>query len=135
MAESLKLLKVAMLAFGVIFCLIYPLAIVWPSGWSWHDGPPLASHYFMMIVAVYVTLGVMLVLGARDPVANLPLVRFTIWSSLVHAVVMAVQATTDPTQHGHLAGDVPALLLVVVVLGGLVRAVGRRGLGGMHANA
>ena len=32
----------------------------------------------------------------------------------------------DPMQHGHLLGDVPALLLVAVVLGGLMMAQGRR---------
>jgi hypothetical protein len=37
-------------------------------------------------------------------------------SSVVHAAIMAVQAITDPAEHGHLKGDVPALLLVAIVL-------------------
>ena len=37
-------------------------------------------------------------------------------SSVVHATIMAVQAITDPAEHGHLVGDVPALLVVAIVL-------------------
>ena len=36
--------------------------------------------------------------------------------SVVHAAIMAVQAITDPAEHGHLTGDVPALLFVAIVL-------------------
>jgi hypothetical protein len=45
------------------------------------------------------------------------LIRFTIWSSVVHAAVMAWEALRNPAAQGHLLGDVPALLLVAVVLG------------------
>src|SRR5829696_1294261 len=72
--SRLKLLQIALFAFGIIFCLVYPLAIVWPSGWAWHDGPPAASHYFMMIVGIYATLGMFLVRASRDPVANRSLI-------------------------------------------------------------
>ena len=65
--SRLKLLQIALFAFGVVFCLVYPLAIIWPSGWSWHDGPPTASHYFMMIVGLYATLGIFLIRASRDP--------------------------------------------------------------------
>jgi hypothetical protein len=119
---SRKLLQIALIAFGATFCLIYPLAIFWPSGWAWHPGPPADSEYFMMIVGVYATLGIFLILAARDPLAHRSLILFTIWSSLVHAAIMAVQAMGNPAQHGHLMGDVPALVLVAVVLGGLLAA-------------
>ena len=46
---------------------------------------------------------------------------FTVWSSLVHALVMAVQSLQDPMHGGHLLGDVPALVLVAVVLGLLMK--------------
>lgn len=120
MADQEKLLKLALGVFGVIFLLVYPLAIVWPSGWAWHQGAPQDSQYFMMIVGVYATLGVFLILAARDPRANLSLIWFTIWSSIVHAAIMAVQAMGHGEFMGHLMGDVPALLLVALVLGVLV---------------
>ncbi|MEA3064674.1 MAG: hypothetical protein QOJ27_1120, partial [Sphingomonadales bacterium] len=85
-------------------------------------GPPADSDYFLMIVGVYATLGVFLILAARDPLAHRSLILFTIWSSLVHAAIMAVQAMASPAQHGHLLGDVPALVLVAAVLGALLAA-------------
>ena len=122
MTNSETLLKYALLLFGVIFLLVYPLAIVWPAGWSWHQGAPYQSDYFMMIVGVYATLGVFLIRASSNPSAHQSLIWFTVWSSLVHAVIMAVQGMQNPMQHGHLMGDVPALILVAVVLGGLMKA-------------
>ena len=83
------LLKFALAVFGTAFLLIYPLAIMWPSGWAWHAGAPHDSQYFMMIVGVYVTLGVFLLNAARDPQAHRSLIWFTAWSSVVHAGIMA----------------------------------------------
>lgn len=120
MPDNSKLLSMALTLFGVIFCLIYPLAMFWPSGWAWHEGVPASDNYFMMIVGVYATLGVFLIRAARDPLANASLISFTIWSSVVHAAVMAFQSGRDPMHAGHLLGDVPALLLVAVVLGVLM---------------
>lgn len=126
MIGKYNLLQIALFVFGLVSCLLYPLSIVWPSGWSWHAGPPMTSHYFMMIVGVYATLGVFLILAARNPAANASLIWFAVVSSAVHAVIMAVQAAGDPMQRGHLLGDVPALLLVAAVLGGLVMTQGLR---------
>ena len=110
------LLKYALIVFGVIFLLVYPLAIVWPSGWAWHAGAPYESDYFMMIVGVYATLGVFLILASRNPAANRSLILFTAVSSLVHAAIMAVQAIQMPEHMGHLYGDVAGLIGVAVVL-------------------
>jgi hypothetical protein len=116
MPARADLLKYALVAFGVIFMLIYPLAVVWPSGWAWHAGAPYESDYFMMIVGVYATLGVFLILAARDPQANRSLIWFTIVSSVVHAAIMAAQSFEMPEHMGHLFGDVPGLVAVAVVL-------------------
>ena len=111
-----QLLKCALIVFGIVFCLIYPLSMVWPSGWSWHAGAPYESDYFLMIVGVYATLGIFLILAARDPAANRSLILFTIVSSLVHAAIMAWESTRMPEHMGHLWGDVPGLIGVAVVL-------------------
>lgn len=116
------LLQGALVVFGLVCCLVWPLAIVWPSGWAWHAGPPAASDYFMMIVGLYATLGVFLIRAARDPLAHRSLIWFAVWSSVVHALIMTAQALRTPMQHGHLLGDVPALLLMAAVLAGLLRA-------------
>ena len=112
-------LKVALAVFGTIFLLIYPLAIIWPSGWAWHAGAAHDSQYFMMIVAVYATLGVFLLMAASNPQAHRSLIWFTVWSSVVHGATMAAQSL-PAEHHGHLLGDVPALFLVAIVLGGLL---------------
>lgn len=116
MSDRNALLKAALVIFGAVFCLVYPLAIFWPSGWAWHAGAPYASEYFMMIVGVYATLGVFLILASRNPEENRSLILFTIWSSIVHAAIMGVQSFQMPEHMGHLYGDVPALLLVAIVL-------------------
>ena len=78
----------------------------------------------MMIVGVYATLGVFLLNAARNPQANLSLIWFTVWSSVVHAAIMAVQSFGSGHHMGHLLGDVPVLLLVAVVLAALVLSSG-----------
>ncbi|MEO8451201.1 MAG: DUF6632 domain-containing protein [Gemmatimonadota bacterium] len=107
-------LRYVMIATGIIFTFcIYPLTKLWTSGWSWGTGH---SHYLLMILGVYATLGVCLMAASRDPLANRSLIWFTVWSSVVHAAVMAVEAIGDPAEAGHLVGDVPALLLVAGAL-------------------
>ena len=111
----LKYLRIALVTVGIIFIFgIYLLMIIWPSGWRWHAGH---SDYPLMIVGVYATLGVFLLLAARNPLQNLSLIWFTVWSSVVHAGIMALQSFEMPQNHGHLVGDVPALFVVAAVLG------------------
>jgi len=115
-----RLLQIALAVFGAVFLLIYPLALIWPSGWVWHSGSPHQSNYYLMIVGVYATLGVFLLKAARDPKANISLIWFAVWSSVVHAAIMAVQSFGSGDHLGHLFGDVPALLLVAGVLSALM---------------
>ena len=120
--KRLKWLRVALVAFGMIFLVgLYLLGLVWPSGWSWHTG---YSDYYLMIVGVYATLGIFLIAAARDPLKNRSLIQFTIWSSVVHGLIMTLQSFA-PGSHGHLMGDVPALFLVAVVLGVLMPRSGK----------
>jgi hypothetical protein len=55
-------------------------------------------------------------IASRNPLANLSLIWFTVWSSVVHAGIMAAQALAKPEQMGHLWGDVPALLIIAAAL-------------------
>jgi len=109
-----RYLKLALVVTGIAFLLIYPLSLVWPSGWVWHGGE--GSYYLQMICGVYVVLGIFLIAAARNPGENRSLISFTIWSSVVHAAIMAVQALYDSREHSHLVGDVPAVLLLAFVL-------------------
>ena len=112
----IKYLRIVLQLVGVTFIFgIYTLILVWPSGWSWHMGGPI-PHYLQMILGVYATLGVFLLFASRQPLAHLSLIWFTVWSSVVHALVMAAQALANPEHIAHLWGDVLALLVVAALL-------------------
>lgn len=113
-ADRIKYLRLVVLVVGLIFLFgIYPLSIVWPSGWSWHTGQ---SEYFPMILGIYATLGVFLIIASRDPLAHRSLIWFTVWSSVVHGGIMAAQSLVDAHHIGHLWGDVLALFVVAIAL-------------------
>jgi hypothetical protein len=114
-ADRIKYLRVVLWVVGLTFIFgVWPLTIVWPSGWSWHaEG---RSYYLEMILAIYATLGVFLILAARKPLANLSIIWFTVWSSVVHGGVMAVQSFDGDHNMGHLWGDVLVLFAVAAVL-------------------
>ena len=113
-ATRMRLLRAALVLFGLIFLAgIYPLMVAWPAGWRWNPNQP---EYEQMILGIYATLGVFLIIASRNPLQHRSLIWFTVWSSLVHGGIMAIQATNMPMEHGHLLGDVPALLLVAMVL-------------------
>ncbi len=117
-AYRIKYLRIVLVLTGMTFIAgIYLLMIVWPSGWSWHTG---YSDYPMMIVGIYATLGMFLIIAARNPLDHLSLIWFTIWSSVVHGGIMAAQALVSSEHHGHLVGDVPALFIVAAVLAALI---------------
>jgi hypothetical protein len=117
-AYRIKYLRIALIVVGLTFTFgIWPLTIVWPSGWSWHAGG--RSEYLEMILGIYATLGVFLIMASRDPMAHRSLIWFTVWSSVVHGAIMAVQSVANHQYIGHLWGDVLALLVVAAVLAAL----------------
>jgi len=118
----IKYLRIALQLVGVTFIFgIYTFTLLWPSGWSWHTGHH-TPHYLQMILGVYATLGIFLLFASRKPLAHLSLIWFTVWSSVVHAVVMAAQALANPEHIGHLWGDVLTLFLLAGVLAFLTRS-------------
>lgn len=110
-----RYLRVALILVGLIFIFgVYPLMMsLWPSGWRWSPNQP---EYEQMILGVYATLGVFLLIASRNPLRHVSLIWFTVFSSIVHAGIMLVQALRMPMEHGHLYGDIPALFVVAVVL-------------------
>ncbi len=114
MNEQHRYLRIALIVVGLAFLLIYPLTKIWASGWVWQ---PDQTESLQMIIGVYATLGVFLLWASQNPQAHLSLIWFTVWSSTVHGLIMGVQAVIDPAERGHLLGDVPAMILVAIVLG------------------
>lgn len=117
-STRVRYLRVALILVGLIFIVgVYPLMMAWwPAGWRWQPNQP---EYEQMILGVYATLGVFLLIASRNPLQHRSLIWFTVWSSLVHAGIMAVQAINAPAEHGHLLGDVPALIIVAILLAAL----------------
>ena len=113
-SDRLRYLSPVLFVVGLVFLIgIYPLTVLWPSGWAWHRGQ---SEYLQMILGIYATLGIFLIVAARNPLAHKSLIWFTVWSSLVHGAIMAVQAIRYPQHIAHLWGDVLALFVVAAVV-------------------
>lgn len=114
-AKRLYLLRIALIIIGLffIFGLGSFMYFIWPSGFAWI---PAQHEYEQMILGIYATLGVFLILASKNPLQNKSLIWFTVWSSVVHAVIMLIQAFSQPMEHMHLYGDVPGLFLVAIVL-------------------
>ena len=114
-ADRVKILRIVLIVVGLIFVFgVWPLTMIWPSGWAWHTEG--RSEYLEMIMGIYATLGVFLLIASRDPLAHRSLVWFTVWSSIVHGGIMAVQSVAKPHHIGHLWGDVLALFIVAIAL-------------------
>ena len=106
-------LKVVLVLVGLLF-----LAGVYPAADSlWHANANQLDYGDDMMLSLYVTLGIFLLLAARNPSANRSLVAFTAWSSLAHATVMSVLGF----QHaGERTGFLGGSALLVVIGGALL---------------
>ena len=108
-----RALKVVLVVVGLIFsALVYPLTMFV------RQEPALA-----MMLSLYVTLGIFLLLAARNPSANRSLIAFTAWSSFVHAMLMAGQAFANLIARGELIGSV---VLVVIGIAFIALAPGKQ---------
>ena len=123
-SDRVKYLRIALWVVGLVFIFgVWPLTQIWPSGWTWHTEG--RSYYLEMILGIYTTLGVFLILAARDPLRHRSLIWFAVWSSVVHGGIMAVQSFDGSHNMGHLYGDVLALFAVAAVLAFLTPREGK----------
>lgn len=121
--QQLQWLKISLYTTGFIFIVGVPVLMTcWPAGFGW---TPAQHEYEQMIMGVYVTLGVFLILAAKDPLSNQSLMWFTVWSSIVHGGIMLVHAIIDETDRINLIGDVPALFLIAFVLWYFLRGLAK----------
>ncbi len=112
-------LRCALILVGLLFIFgLAPLMYFWPSGWRWD---PHQHEYEQMIIGIYATLGVFLLLAVKNPFKHASIIWFTVWSSLVHATIMLLQAIFNPGELTHLWGDVAGLYLIAIVLAVLMR--------------
>ena len=114
-ADKLKNLTIALYVFGIIYLVGVPVLMMGfeASGWTW---TPRQPEYEQMIMGVYATLGVFLIMAAKNPLEHASLIWFTVWSNIVHGGVMLFHSIIDVTERSNLAGDVPALFIVAAIL-------------------
>jgi hypothetical protein len=100
-----RALKTVLVLVGLIFvALAYPMVAMG------------LDEALQMMLSLYVTLGIFLLLAARNPSAYRSVIAFAAWSSIAHAVVMGAQAYYDVAQRMHfLIGDL-ALVIIGIAL-------------------
>ncbi|MGH9738958.1 MAG: DUF6632 domain-containing protein [Candidatus Acidiferrales bacterium] len=104
-----RALKFVMIVVGLLFVAgVYPLVM---SLWHWRQSDEIVP----MFLSLYITLGVFLLIAARDPSVHRSLISFAAWSSLAHAFVMLIQAINDVAGRPELFG-MSAVLVVIGVL-------------------
>jgi tryptophan-rich sensory protein len=105
--------RVVLVVLGLVTIVanIYPLVTSFMTGLRPTGGT--AAPMFWTILA---TLGVFLVLAARNPSAHRSLIAYAAWSSVAHTAVMALMAMQLPTNRGELLAGVAVTGLGAVLL-------------------
>lgn len=108
-----RALKVVLVVVGLLF-----LAAVLPvAGGILH--PEQSDPGDTMMMSLYATLGIFLLLAARNPSAHRTLIAFAAWSSFAHAVVMSLLGLRIPSDRdGFLIGSA-----ILVVIGAVLLAL------------
>ena len=119
-----RALKVVLVLVGLVFSAgIYPVVTSVRDGWQANKEDALP-----MMLSLYVTLGIFLLLAARNPSANRSVIAFAAWSSFAHAAVMAVMAVRLGNERRDLliAGAVFAIIgTILIVLAPAKQSVGK----------
>src|SRR2546422_806730 len=115
-----RAVKVVLVVLGLftVVANVYPLVTSFLAGLR-----PTAGTTAPMFWTMYATLGLFLVLAARNPSAHRSLIAFAAWSSVAHAAVMVLMAK------GLRAASTkkrPSVAYMVQNIGAVVPAVGRR---------
>ncbi len=117
-----RALQVVLVVLGLLTAgaNIYPLVTSFVAGLR-----PTGGTTAPMFYTILATLGVFLVLAARNPSAHRSLIAFAAWSSVVHAVVMALMAIQLPNKRGELLAGVAVTGLSAVLLFVFARSAAR----------
>jgi hypothetical protein len=107
-----RALKIVLVLVGLAFSAsIYPLVTSVRDGWQANKESALP-----MMLSLYVTLGIFLLVAARNPSENRSVIGFAAWSSFAHGAVMAVMSV-------HLPNDRRELLIGAAVFGAIGAAL------------
>jgi hypothetical protein len=97
-----RALKAVLVSVGLLFSAgILPMVIMVSSVLQPHNESArpivLKTADEAMMLSVYATLGIFLLLAARDPSVHRSVIAFGAWSSFAHAAVMAVMSIQMPS--------------------------------------
>ena len=108
-----RAVKVVLVVLGLftVVANVYPLVTSFLAGLR-----PTGGTTAPMFWTMYATLGLFLVLAARNPSAHRSLIAFAAWSSVAHAGVMVLMAMQLPTKRGELLAGVAVTGLSAVLL-------------------
>ena len=103
-----RALRVVLVLVGLVFSAgIYPVVTSVRDGWQANKEDALP-----MMLSLYVTLGIFLLLAARNPSANHSVIAYGGWANIAHGAVMAVMAV-------HLPNERQDLLITAAVFGAI----------------
>jgi hypothetical protein len=129
-----RALKIVLVLVGLFFtALIYPLLTSVQSVWQANKEDALP-----MMLSLYVTLGILLLIAARNPSAHRSVIAFAAWSSFAHASVMTLMAIHLPNGRSEplVASAVFSVIgAVLIALGPPKRSIERASTEGGWAHA
>ena len=107
-----RVLKVVLVVIGLLFVAgVYPLITSIRSGWQANR-----EEVDPMFASIYVTLGIFLLLAARNPSAHHSVIAFGASANLAHAAVMTVMSIHLPNERKGLLMASALFSLIGVVL-------------------
>jgi hypothetical protein len=105
-----RALQVVMVVLGLLFVVaIYPIVMNLRAKNE-------AAAGDAMLMSLYFTLGIFLLLAARNPSAHRSLIAFAAWSSFAHAAVMTVQAFEFPSDRDFMRASIVFAVIGVVLI-------------------
>jgi uncharacterized YccA/Bax inhibitor family protein len=106
-----RALKIALIVVGLFFT-----AAAYPAIMGLHN-PVNSDTGDTMQMAIYATLGIFLLIAARNPAAHRSLILFAAWSSFAHAAVMGPLGFEIPeARTGFLIASAILVVIGVVLL-------------------
>jgi hypothetical protein len=123
-ALVMRLVGWVLVPFLLLGFILYAPGFSWgtlPEGLSIGPAHPPSHYdglhpYVFMLVALYVAWAILLIRGARDPLANAALFDWGILANLLHGLVMIPQAFFYPNEHAHLWTDIPVTFVLCTVM-------------------
>ena len=111
-----RVLQILLVVIGLVF-----VAVSYPMFLYIRQEPSLS-----MMLSLYTTLGVFLLLAARNPPAHRSLIAPAAWSSLAHAALMGTQALRNMIARRELIGVAVFAAIGVALIALAPRTPGRR---------